>query len=76
MQPYVHDQGFRFRDRGGGILGSALAALAAGAGMEPLVLRRPDATSPNADTLRNRGGSNPESCIRSATSPMRMLIAP
>ncbi len=46
---------FGFVIVGGGILGSALAALAAGAGMEPLVLRRPDATSPNADTLRNQG---------------------
>lgn len=46
---------FSFVIVGGGILGSALAALAAGNGMEPLVLRRPDHVSPNADTLRNQG---------------------
>ena len=46
---------FHFVIVGGGILGSALAALAAGAGMEPLVLRRSDVIAPNADTLRNQG---------------------
>ena len=46
---------FGFVIVGGGILGSALAALAAGAGMDPLVLRRPDVEAPNADTLRNQG---------------------
>ncbi|HEV7277072.1 MAG TPA: FAD-dependent oxidoreductase [Devosiaceae bacterium] len=46
---------FGFVIVGGGILGSALAALAAGAGMEPLVLRRADVSSPQADTLRNQG---------------------
>lgn len=46
---------FDFVIIGGGILGSALAALAVGAGFEPLVLRRPDSTAPNADTLRNQG---------------------
>ena len=46
---------FSFVIVGGGILGSALAALAAGLGRDPLVLRRSDLGSPNADTLRNQG---------------------
>ncbi len=46
---------FSFVIVGGGILGSALAALAAGYGLQPLVLRRSDLLSPNADTLRNQG---------------------
>lgn len=46
---------FGFVIVGGGILGSALAAIAAGAGLDPLVLRRPDVSAPQADTLRNQG---------------------
>ncbi|MER9877948.1 FAD-binding oxidoreductase [Mesorhizobium sp. M0118] len=46
---------FGFVIIGGGILGSATAALAAGMGLDPLVVRRPDTVSPNADTLRNQG---------------------
>jgi len=46
---------FSFVIVGGGILGSALASLAAGYGLDPLVLRRSDAGAPNADTLRNQG---------------------
>lgn len=46
---------FSFVIVGGGILGSALAALAVSNGFEPLVIRRPDTISPHADTLRNQG---------------------
>jgi glycine/D-amino acid oxidase-like deaminating enzyme len=46
---------FAFVIVGGGILGSALAAFAARAGYEPLVLRLSDAGAPQADTLRNQG---------------------
>jgi glycine/D-amino acid oxidase-like deaminating enzyme len=46
---------FSFVIVGGGILGSALANIAAAAGHDCLVLRRPDSESPHADTLRNQG---------------------
>src|SRR3954468_18113277 len=46
---------FSFVIIGGGILGSALAALAVGAGLDPLVLRLSDRIVPCADTLRNQG---------------------
>ena len=46
---------FSFIIVGGGILGSALANLAAAAGQDCLVLRRSDAGAPVADTLRNQG---------------------
>ena len=46
---------FSFVIVGGGILGCALANIAAAAGHDCLVLRRSDGGAPNADTLRNQG---------------------
>jgi glycine/D-amino acid oxidase-like deaminating enzyme len=53
--PGLTNDDYAFTIIGAGILGTAIAALAAMAGYQPLVLRLPDDDRPNADTLRNQG---------------------